>query len=381
MVRTLVCLWLLLNVAVLISSCGEEGLAPEKLDNGDGHRGSLKSSRHNEQKKRKSNFEPEDEEKTAHNETKHKKSRHDCSVIKDLYREHFSKKIVSPDELAKRYVLVREFTGGKGGARIFLVRDANDSHREKVIKIFPKETFKDTIAKSESGRELYISCTLDGYPWFPRFYEYGLTTAKNPFMSSRDLDDYLFMVIEFVKGKSLLELSKSNEKNALTYAHARSIMGQLTSGIEKAFSEKGFIHFDLHPHNIIVTNDAPQLIKIIDFGLSTVTEFHAIAGVDAKKIAMGDAVAADRPLSLAVISFGQHMMNNAGAFFKKGAYAAAMIKDGAIIRHRYRGGDDVQFINMLIYVFRNFFAKDHIKKRDFGSYCTSISHCKKQFFP
>lgn len=308
-----------------------------------------------------------------------------CPDIQQHYRENFKSsphRVHSPQSIAARYVFEKEFTGGKGGAKIYLVKDQKDNQR-KVIKIFPRENFSAELSSSESGRELFITCMVERFSWFPKFYDYGLTSSKNPFVNETKASNaqYLFMVVEFVDGKSLIELAKNKEAAFADVAKVKAFMFQIISGLEKAFLALGFIHFDLHPNNIIVTEKEPHLVKIIDFGLSSVREFHVIDGIDFDKILRGEMVA-NRSFSAAIVNFGQHMSNNADSIFNKSAYATKFVAHAEVIRQRHQSADDVQFINMMIYVFRNFYSATYgARKQSFGEYCSALNDCKRQFSP
>ncbi len=61
------------------------------------------------------------------------------------------------------------------------------------------------------------------------------------------------------------DLSTILERGALSIDEARSIAGQIASGLEEAH-EKGIIHRDLKPANIKVSSEGK--VKLLDFGLA-----------------------------------------------------------------------------------------------------------------
>lgn len=89
-------------------------------------------------------------------------------------------------------------------------------------------------------------------------------------------NDSLYMVTEFIDGKTLKEIVSEgplNVKKAVDYAL------QIAAGIEHAH-RKNIIHRDIKPQNIIVSNDGT--VKIVDFGIARMTSqtTRTIAGKD-----------------------------------------------------------------------------------------------------
>ena len=86
-----------------------------------------------------------------------------------------------------------------------------------------------------------------------------------------------FMVMEFVAGKTLLDLIA---KGGLHVPQALQIALQMTDALAVAHAS-GIVHRDLKPANVMVTDAG--LVKILDFGLAKLTEKRApLAGHDDK---------------------------------------------------------------------------------------------------
>ncbi len=85
-------------------------------------------------------------------------------------------------------------------------------------------------------------------------------------------DDVPYLVMEYVKGKTLHELITDNDRNSLSPERIFHIMAQLGEAVSK-LHDKGVLHCDLHPRNIIVIpwldmDYRPDFVKILDFGLA-----------------------------------------------------------------------------------------------------------------
>ena len=81
--------------------------------------------------------------------------------------------------------------------------------------------------------------------------------------------EYIFIVMEYIKGGSLTDYMKSKNFN-FTERRAAELIYQLAKGI-KYLHKYGIIHRDLKPDNIMLTDASDKgNIKIMDFGLSKI---------------------------------------------------------------------------------------------------------------
>jgi uncharacterized protein (TIGR03067 family) len=86
-------------------------------------------------------------------------------------------------------------------------------------------------------------------------------------VTSHDADhagDFHFMVMEFVDGIDLSQTVK--KRGALPVAEACDYIRQAAIGLQHAH-ERGMVHRDIKPHNMMVTADGT--VKILDFGLAS----------------------------------------------------------------------------------------------------------------
>jgi serine/threonine protein kinase len=84
----------------------------------------------------------------------------------------------------------------------------------------------------------------------------------------RDADrigDCPYMVMEFVEGTDLSRLVK--QARPLTIRQAADFARQTALGLQHAF-ERGVVHRDIKPGNLLVTRDPQPIVKISDFGLA-----------------------------------------------------------------------------------------------------------------
>ena len=84
----------------------------------------------------------------------------------------------------------------------------------------------------------------------------------------RDADriaDCPFMVMEFVEGTDLSRLVK--QAGPLAIEQAADFARQTALGLQHAF-ERGVVHRDIKPGNLLITRDPRPIVKISDFGLA-----------------------------------------------------------------------------------------------------------------
>ncbi len=135
--------------------------------------------------------------------------------------------------------------GGMG--EIFLAYD-EALERKVVLKCIRPEFQLDKVAKGRFLREARVLSQL-GHPNICQIYDY---------IEGEQSD---FIVMEFVDGINLNRMMKKgvNEKNKIHIAE--QIAGVLVSA-----HEKGVVHRDLKPDNVMLTED--NQVKVLDFGLS-----------------------------------------------------------------------------------------------------------------
>lgn len=81
-------------------------------------------------------------------------------------------------------------------------------------------------------------------------------------------EDYQYIVMEYVEGKTLKELIE--EKGALDEKEAVAIATQIAQGLAAAH-QQGIIHRDIKPQNILISSDGKA--KVADFGIARIARF------------------------------------------------------------------------------------------------------------
>src|SRR5262245_32810646 len=76
-----------------------------------------------------------------------------------------------------------------------------------------------------------------------------------------------YLAMEFVDGRSLSEILRDGP---LTFEAARSLMQRVAAGLQAAH-ERGIVHRDVSPDNILVPGGDVARAKIIDFGIARST--------------------------------------------------------------------------------------------------------------
>ncbi|NWJ47595.1 MAG: protein kinase [Chloroflexi bacterium] len=140
---------------------------------------------------------------------------------------------------------------GRGGmAEVWLANQLN-LNREVAIKIIPNrnDTNDELNITARFEREARAIARLD-HPAILPVIDFGNT------------DEYLYLVMPYLRGGSLQERIK---RETLTRVQAFEIFGQVLSGLTYAHS-RGIIHRDLKPANILLYDERRAVIA--DFGVA-----------------------------------------------------------------------------------------------------------------
>ncbi|MGH9683618.1 MAG: protein kinase domain-containing protein [Candidatus Acidiferrales bacterium] len=138
---------------------------------------------------------------------------------------------------------------GEGGMGVVYRAHDEVLHRDVALKVVKKDVRLDSSASQNLLREARASSSL-AHPNICTIHEVGET------------DGELYIVMEFVEGKSLRAMSGDAglpAESVLRYGV------QIASALARAH-DRSIVHRDLKTANIVVTSDG--LVKVLDFGLA-----------------------------------------------------------------------------------------------------------------
>lgn len=150
--------------------------------------------------------------------------------------------------IADRYELIGRL--GRGGmGEVWAARD-RVLHREVALKLLDLDGIAQADLPRRFEREAVAAAQIV-HPNVAALYDRGVH------------DDVLFLVMEKVDGQTLTARLQAESPFPLTRAVA--IVGGACAALEAAHRAQ-VIHYDIKPHNVILTGDG--LVKVIDFGIA-----------------------------------------------------------------------------------------------------------------
>jgi len=149
------------------------------------------------------------------------------------------------------YQIQREL--GRGGMGVvYLARDSR-LNRQVAIKALPAHLAQDPDRLARFQREAKVLASLN-HPGIGAIY--GLEEA----------DGHQYLILEFVEGETLADRLA---KGPIPVDEALPLAKQIAEALEVAH-EKGVIHRDLKPGNVMVTDEG--VVKVLDFGLARTSD-------------------------------------------------------------------------------------------------------------
>lgn len=158
--------------------------------------------------------------------------------------------VQGPPELIDhpRYRIVAKL--GEGGMGVVYKAEHLVMDRPVALKVISKNLMASSTAVERFAREVKAAARLS-HPNIVAAYDADHSGSLH------------FLVMEFVEGNSLHRLVQ--ERGPLPVDMACEYARQAALGLQHAF-ERGMVHRDIKPHNLIVTADCR--VKILDFGLA-----------------------------------------------------------------------------------------------------------------
>ncbi|MFC1597048.1 protein kinase [Planctomycetota bacterium] len=156
-----------------------------------------------------------------------------------------------PGTVIGRYKLMEEI--GEGGMGVVYVAEQQEPVQRKVaLKIIkPGMDTREVIARFEAERQ---ALALMDHPNIARVFDAGATESGRP-----------FFVMELVRGVPITDYC---DQNQLTARERLELFVSVCHAIQHAH-QKGIIHRDVKPTNVLVTlRDGTPIPKVIDFGVA-----------------------------------------------------------------------------------------------------------------
>ena len=160
--------------------------------------------------------------------------------------------------------------------RIYVARQIGDG-REVAIKVLKDEVAADPADRERFRREIQVLSRFQ-HPYVVEFHG-----------GSTDDPTCMFLVMEYVRGRELDLILR--ERRRFTPERTGRILAPLCDVLQ-AVHDRGFVHCDVKPANIMVVHpDTPlETIKLMDFGLAkmpTTLSLTALEMCNAGQIASG----------------------------------------------------------------------------------------------
>lgn len=143
---------------------------------------------------------------------------------------------------------------GKGGMSSVYLAEHTVMKRQCALKVLPAKRVNDASYLGRFHREAQAVAALD-HPNIVRAYDVDMVTDGSV--------DIHFLAMEFVQGKSLLELV--SEKGTMGPDEAIDAICQSALGLEHAH-RAGLVHRDIKPGNLLISSNG--MIKVLDLGLA-----------------------------------------------------------------------------------------------------------------
>jgi len=141
---------------------------------------------------------------------------------------------------------------GEGGMGKVYLAVNNDQERVAIKVLPPKRALEEENVLRRFRREMELSQRCS-HPNLARTLAVG------------NEGDTHFMVMEYIPGKSLYELVKSERDGPLRVPDAARLFVKLLDGLEAAH-RSGLVHRDIKPSNIMITPESD--VKLLDMGLA-----------------------------------------------------------------------------------------------------------------
>ncbi|WP_027339766.1 protein kinase domain-containing protein [Halonatronum saccharophilum] len=146
-------------------------------------------------------------------------------------------------KVLKNYEMKAKPVGKGCSSHVYLARD--------MRKFAIKELVNIKMAKHEAT----VMESYRTHPFLPKFYELLL------------IDEKAYIVMEFCEGERIGHWNFHSKGQIRGREKAIAITLNILRGLQHLHN-KGFIHYDILPKNVLIADNDPERVKIIDFGIS-----------------------------------------------------------------------------------------------------------------
>src|SRR5262245_7117525 len=162
---------------------------------------------------------------------------------------------LNPGDIIDRYRLLR-LLGEGGFGSVYLAQQTEPVVREVALKVIKRGMDTDqVIARFALERQ---ALALMDHPGIARVFDAGATSTGQP-----------YFVMEYVDGRPI---TRYCEEHRLRIVDRLELIEQVCMAVQHAH-QKGIIHRDIKPGNILVTDiDGRAVPKVIDFGVAKATD-------------------------------------------------------------------------------------------------------------
>jgi len=151
-----------------------------------------------------------------------------------------------------RFTVLRRL--GAGGMGVVYSAYDDELERKVAIKVVREERGTDDASRERLRREALAVAKLN-HPNVVSVFEVG------------SHDDRLFVAMEFVRGGTVRQWLAKGERS---WREIRDVFVWAADGVAAAH-DAGLVHRDLKPDNVMVVDGGPVRVKVLDFGLASVT--------------------------------------------------------------------------------------------------------------
>ncbi|GJL61848.1 MAG: hypothetical protein NPIRA04_05020 [Nitrospirales bacterium] len=149
------------------------------------------------------------------------------------------------------YEAIKKIPGGGMGVIYHVAH--RDTGKEFAIKTVPSELHDDPDWKNKFLDEAVLMAKLDDHPHIVKLHK---VTAEG---------DKIYLVMDYIPGMDLGKML--SQRGPLPFSESAEIFLSVAKALEYMHTFN-IIHRDIKPANILISNEVPRQIKLVDFGIA-----------------------------------------------------------------------------------------------------------------